>query len=74
MVGVALGLCGLVIENNYSKWQMSPVKTNKIKNSISETIPFPTITICPEIKTMKSRFDLTSTLKSQPLSNLSEER
>lgn len=62
-----------MIENTYTKWRMNPVKTNT--EEIEMPFPkftFPTVTICPEIKTSKLKVDITSLLNSKH--NLSENK
>lgn len=52
--------CGMLIRNVWIKWRDNPVTMamNEKQLPIS-TIPFPMITICPEIKTYKEKLDIT---------------
>lgn len=62
MIAIALSVwfCGSLIENVWVKWCNDPVKmTMAEKPSPISLIPFPTVTICPETKTYKSKLDLT---------------
>lgn len=69
--GVSLCLCSLMIHNVWIKWLEDPLTISWTKESLHiERVPFPTVTICPEIKTMKHKFDVTAAIKS--LSNLSD--
>ncbi|XP_031627362.1 pickpocket protein 28-like [Contarinia nasturtii] len=60
-----------MIRSSYVEWQENPVKLSITdKWSLIDNIPFPTLTICPAIKTQRKIIDLTSAIKS-PL-NLSD--
>lgn len=53
------------------KWHDKPVTMSFTEKSVPITkIPFPAVTVCPEIKAMKFEFDVSSALKSLP--NLSD--
>lgn len=51
--------CGVLIQNVWIKWRDTPVTMaiNERQLPIS-TVPFPTITICPETKVHRSKLDL----------------
>lgn len=60
--GVSLWLCSSMIHNVWIQWLEDPVTISwSKKSSFIESIPFPTVTICPEIKTMKHKLDVTYT-------------
>lgn len=68
---VSLCLCGFLARDNWIRWAEDPVKMGVIAKPVNlETIPFPTVTVCPEIKTIKNKLDITVALNS--LSNLSK--
>lgn len=57
--GLSLWLCTIMVNNVWNQWLENPVDmsfTHK-ERPISD-IPFPTVTICPEIRTMKHKLDL----------------
>ena len=57
-------LCGLMIHNIWNEWQLNPVEIIPAEKMDSiMTIPFPTVTICSEIKTSKNIFDISAALK-----------
>lgn len=71
-VTLALWFCGTSIKDTWQKWQDHPVNMviSETMAAIS-TIPFPTVTICPEIKAHKQDLDLTTIFSSStPLANL----
>lgn len=73
-IGLSIWFCGSLIENVWLKWCSDPVKMTMMeKPSPISSIPFPTVTICPETKTYKSKLDLTH-LNEMPkeMWNLSE--
>lgn len=50
-VGGSIWLCGSMGHNILTQWQENPVKLSLTeKEATILDIPFPTITICPEIK------------------------
>lgn len=53
---ISMVLCGYVLYTTYVKWQFQPDIgfTKKIKTV--QSIPFPTLTICPQTKAQKSLF------------------
>lgn len=62
MIAIALSIwfCGSLIRNIWVKWRDTPVTMSMTEKLVPiSTIPFPTITICPEIKTYKEMLDLT---------------
>lgn len=70
-VCVSLCLCGLLVKDIWIKWQENPVTMSFTEKPLHfSSIPFPTITICPEMKTVKKKFDISNTLNH--LANLSE--
>lgn len=56
---LSLWICGSMIQNEWNEWNKNPTKIEEIGklNHIS-TIPFPTVTICPSIKIMKSKLNI----------------
>lgn len=58
--------------NIWVEWNTNPVimKKGKFDDSMFKQIPYPTITICPDTKTSKSKFEISATLKNKH--NLSE--
>lgn len=65
MLSVVLSMvgCCMLITNTYNKWDDSPVIVTFSEKMIStRDIPFPAVTICPEIKSSKTIFNLTDTL------------
>lgn len=56
-IGLAIWFCGISVENVWAKWRDMPIKMTENTVPIS-TIPFPTITICPETKTYKRKLNL----------------
>lgn len=66
-------LCGSSIQNIREKWQSNPVtmSISEIDASVS-AIPFPTVTICPETKTIIEKLDLASLNMLATLDNLTE--
>lgn len=61
---LSLWLCGSSILGLWIKWHKNLVTLKMIENNAIDlaTIPFPTVTICPETKTTKDKFDLSSIL------------
>lgn len=56
---LAVWFCGTSIQNVWAKWCNNPVTMNMNEKLLPiQTIPFPTVTICPEIKTYKSKLDI----------------
>ncbi|XP_031636172.1 pickpocket protein 28-like [Contarinia nasturtii] len=72
-IGVALWYSGSMIQKTYIEWQENPVKISTTDTrSLIETIPFPTLTICPDIKAQKHKLNIASALESlKSQSNLS---
>lgn len=63
LIAVCFWLCGTMISNIWKQWQLNPMKLSLAEKEMSiMAIPFPTVTICPEIKTDKAKFDLSKTL------------
>ncbi|XP_055303111.1 pickpocket protein 28-like [Sitodiplosis mosellana] len=62
-VGLSLWICGSMIQNIWIQWDENPVSMQFTSSEIS-AIPFPTVTICPEIKTNKQKFDVDAAIKS----------
>lgn len=58
---LSICLCGYSIQHIWEKWYERPIvmSLNEKEFAISE-IPFPTVTICPEIKTTRNKLDLNS--------------
>lgn len=73
---MSLWLCVSFIHNIWIEWDENPVTTRDVTNSFNliniSTIPFSTVTICPEIKTWKQRFDISASLNYLP--NLSDRK
>lgn len=77
---VSLGICGSMVHNIWTQWQENPVQMSFTeKESSIAMIPFPTITICHFLKTLKDDkqrsdlikpFDISLAINS--LSNLSD--
>lgn len=61
---LSLAVCIGVINQTYEKWQNSPLIVNfaSEENNIYE-IPFPAVTICPEVKISRSLFNYTENLR-----------
>lgn len=58
-VGVSLWLCTTLTLNFWNEWQENYMKmTFSLKETPISHITFPTVTICPEAKFMKTKFDL----------------
>ncbi|XP_055295204.1 pickpocket protein 28-like [Sitodiplosis mosellana] len=55
-----------MINNIWNQWQRNPVTISPSEKKIIMTIPFPTVTICPEIPTTTFEFDISATLKHLP--------
>lgn len=71
---LSIWFCGSLIENVWIEWCDNPVKMTMTEKPLPiSSIPFPTVTICPETKTYKSKLDLTH-LNEMPkkMWNLSE--
>lgn len=67
----SLCVCGFLTRDVWTRWTEDPVKMDMIEKPVDAgIIPFPTVTICPEIKTTKNKLDVTAALKSP--SNLSQ--
>lgn len=57
---VSIFFCGKSIYEAWHKWKSNPVIINFNQNpTFIWEIPFPAVTICPEIKTIKSIFNYT---------------
>lgn len=54
---MSLWMSSLLIRDTWMEWQNNPTAFITKDVSISE-IPFPTVTICPGIKSVKEKFDL----------------
>lgn len=60
-IGLSVWFCGSSIRNIWIKWRDNPVTMSLTETLLPiPTVPFPTVTICPEIKTYKQKLDLTS--------------
>lgn len=55
-LGVSLWLCGMMIGNAWMDWDENPITMDYSKKAHISTIPFPTVTICPSLKGIKSKF------------------
>lgn len=56
--GFSLSLCTLMVMDVLHGWRENPIKIKFIrKEKLISEIPFPTVTICPYIKTNKSKVD-----------------
>ncbi|KAF5300619.1 hypothetical protein FQA39_LY11080 [Lamprigera yunnana] len=67
--------CLILVVKMYNKWKTSPVIVSfaTTESSIS-TIPFPSITICPEVKTVPEMYNYTNVfIKKMYQKNLTEE-
>lgn len=63
----SIWLCGSMIHNIWTHWRNNPVTMSFAEEDLPiSTIPFPTVTICPEIKTNFLKSSLSSILKSYP--------
>lgn len=57
---LAAYLCGVLIQNNWTKWDEKPVVVSFDKKSTPiSAMPFPAITICPQTKSMLSKLHYT---------------
>ncbi|XP_055308679.1 pickpocket protein 28-like isoform X2 [Sitodiplosis mosellana] len=63
-VGVSVCLCGLMIRGVWIQKLEDPVKLDMAKDGNDRIIPFPTVTICPETKTVRSKLDVTRAVKT----------
>lgn len=60
---VSLSLCGASIQNIWSKWNEDPKIMNFVEKSMSiSSIPFPTVTVCPQTKVLSYKLDLSMSL------------
>lgn len=72
VLAVSLWLCGSSAHTIWIQWRDNPMTLSFTGEPVSiAKIPFPTITICPEIKIKNTVFDIGLTLK-KPSSNLTE--
>ncbi|XP_055308681.1 pickpocket protein 28-like, partial [Sitodiplosis mosellana] len=73
-LGLSLWLCGSMIHNSWSDWNENPLTFDSSNKAHISTIPFPTVTICPYIKTLKHKLDISSKLNSkfELIANLSD--
>lgn len=63
--GLSACICGLSIQDVWVKWGESPVTMSFTEKELSiSAIPFPTVTICPETKTIKKKLDVPSVCDS----------
>ncbi|XP_031634318.1 pickpocket protein 28-like [Contarinia nasturtii] len=62
-VCAAFYLCGSMIQGTWIRWQNNPVKI-KEKDSDLRTIPFPTVTVCPQTKVTKYKLVVPSEFSS----------
>lgn len=59
-IGVSMYFCTFSIQKVWIKWRDNPVIMSVYESQIPiSKIPFPTVTICPEIKTTHTKLDLT---------------
>lgn len=57
---VSVWLCGASIHNIWLKWHKNLVSMSFTEKPMpTSTIPFPTVTICPETKTYASKLNVT---------------
>ncbi|CAG9833086.1 unnamed protein product [Diabrotica balteata] len=57
---ISLYICTKLVLNAYSKWQNTPVIVSfATKDTPNWRIPFPAVTICPEIKAVPSKYNYT---------------
>lgn len=57
---ISIFFCGKFIYDAWNKWKDNPVIINFNQNpTFIWEIPFPAVTICPEIKSIKSIFNYT---------------
>lgn len=67
----SLWFCGLMTRKVWVQWTEDPVKLDASIDFVNfEATPFPTVTICPEIKATKDKLNVTAALNS--FSNLSK--
>lgn len=73
---ISLICCAFLIKNAYVRWIDHPILISFATKPASVwKVPFPAITICPEVKTQKRLFDFAQTLEklvfnaSQPIGN-----
>lgn len=76
-MSVSFYLCVHFVNKSFIQWFDNPVSLSYSERSVSiAQIPFPTVTICPETKSLRSEFDLTAQIasltESQSNANLSE--
>lgn len=58
---ISIVLCSYLIRNLWIKWEETPVIVHLSERPTSVwEIPFPAVTICPETKARKEKFDYTS--------------
>lgn len=59
-IGVSMWFCTVSIQKVWIKWHENPVTVMIYEKPVPiSKFPFPTVTICPEIKTTNSKLDLT---------------
>ena len=70
-IGLALLVCGLMIRNVWIEWNEPRIDFSEEHMSM---VPFPTVTICMEIKALKQKLDISSKFGKnlKPIANLSE--
>ncbi|XP_072394413.1 pickpocket protein 28-like [Diabrotica undecimpunctata] len=76
---ISLYICTKLVLNAYSKWQNTPVIVSfATKDTPNWRIPFPAVTICPEIKAVPSKYNYTHFLdlkmKGETLNPIDEAR
>ncbi|KOB66623.1 Gonad-specific amiloride-sensitive sodium channel 1, partial [Operophtera brumata] len=55
---MSVALCGYFIGNVYQKWTTSPVIVSISEKLVSvNDVPFPSVTICPQIKTLSDQYN-----------------
>lgn len=56
---LSIWFCGSSIQNIWTKWNENPVTISFTEKEFPiSAIPFPTVTICPDIKTVKEKLDI----------------
>lgn len=61
VLGLSVWTCGSMIRDIWIKWRDYPTTMSLTEEPLPiSTIPFPTVTVCPRVKTLKEKLDLTS--------------
>lgn len=62
MFGIAVYLSYLMIQDSYRKWDQAPVIVSLSEKATPVwKVPFPAVTICPEVKASIRKINLTKT-------------